>query len=120
VTSPDLADLTPATVIRGLAALAHETRLELFRLLVRKGQSGESAGELARRLDIPPQTLSFHLKEMTRAGLLSARREGRNIYYAVDFGHARLLIGFLSDSCCAEEEGPCGGTSSPSPAAVAG
>jgi ArsR family transcriptional regulator, arsenate/arsenite/antimonite-responsive transcriptional repressor len=96
-------DLTATAVIRGLAALAHETRLAVFRQLVRHGRAGESAGELARRLEIPPQTLSFHLKEMTRAGLLVARREGRNIYYAVDFGHARQLIAYLSDSCCAEE-----------------
>jgi DNA-binding transcriptional ArsR family regulator len=96
--------LAPAVVISGLAALAHETRLALFRQLVRTGGRGESAGELARRLTIPPQTLSFHLKEMTNAGLLGARREGRHIYYAVDFDHARRLIGYLSDSCCAGEE----------------
>jgi ArsR family transcriptional regulator, arsenate/arsenite/antimonite-responsive transcriptional repressor len=97
-------DLTPAAVISGLAALAHETRLALFRQLVRKGHAGESAGELARRLQIPPQTLSFHLKEMTHAGLLRSRREGRHVYYAVDFGHARQLVAYLSDSCCADED----------------
>jgi DNA-binding transcriptional ArsR family regulator len=96
--------LTSAVVISGLAALAHETRLALFRELVRKGSRGESAGELARRLAIPPQTLSFHLKEMTNAGLLAARREGRFVYYVVDFDHARRLIGYLSDSCCADED----------------
>ena len=96
--------LTPAVVISGLAALAHETRLALFRELVRRGSRGESAGELARRLEVPPQTLSFHLKEMASAGLLATRREGRYVYYAVDFGHARRLIGYLSDSCCADEE----------------
>ncbi len=100
----ELADLSPAVVISGLAALAHETRLELFRQLVRKGGTGESAGELARALGIPPQTLSFHLKEMTRAGLLRPRREGRHIYYVVDSGHARRLVAYLSDSCCAEED----------------
>ncbi len=102
--------LAPAVVISGLAALAHETRLALFRELVRKGGRGESAGELARRLAIAPQTLSFHLKEMTSAGLLGARREGRYVYYVVDFDHARRLVGYLSDSCCAddqrESEGP--------------
>ncbi len=97
-------DLTAAAVISGLAALAHETRLALFRDLVRMGGTGESAGELARRLAIPPQTLSFHLKEMTNAGLLVTRREGRYVYYAVDFDHARRLVGYLSDSCCADEE----------------
>jgi ArsR family transcriptional regulator len=107
VIQAELSELTAASVISGLAALAHETRLEVFRLLVRKGESGETAGELARRLEIPPQTLSFHLKEMTRAGLLSGRRDGRNVYYAVDFGHARRLIAYLSESCCADEGPGC-------------
>jgi DNA-binding transcriptional ArsR family regulator len=97
-------DLTAAAVISGLAALAHETRLELFRQLVRKGSSGDSAGELARRLEVPPQTLSFHLKEMTHAGLLRSRREGRHVYYVVDFDRARRLVAYLSDSCCADED----------------
>ena len=97
-------ELTAATVISGLAALAHETRLALFRALVRKGDSGESAGELARLLEVPPQTLSFHLKEMARAGLLSSRREGRHIYYAVDFEHVRQLGEYLTESCCADED----------------
>ncbi len=100
----ELTGLSPAAVISGLAALAHETRLELFRLLVRKGGSGESAGELARKLGVPPQTLSFHLKEMSHAGLLCSRREGRQVYYAVDFGHARQLVRYLSDCCCADED----------------
>ena len=98
-----LSEMTPATVISGLAALAHETRLALFRALVRKGSTGESAGELARSLGVPPQTLSFHLKEMARAGLLTSRREGRHIFYAVDFEHVRQLGAYLTDSCCADE-----------------
>ncbi len=96
-------ELSAASVISGLAALAHETRLALFRELVRKGSSGESAGELARLLEVPPQTLSFHLKEMARAGLLTSCREGRHIYYAVDFDHVRRLGDYLTDSCCADE-----------------
>jgi ArsR family transcriptional regulator, arsenate/arsenite/antimonite-responsive transcriptional repressor len=99
-------DLTAAVVIEGLGALAHETRLAIFRELVRKGARGQSAGELARLLDVPPQTLSFHVKELSRAGLLDGRREGRNIFYAVDFEHARRLIAYLSESCCAEESPP--------------
>jgi ArsR family transcriptional regulator, arsenate/arsenite/antimonite-responsive transcriptional repressor len=96
-------DLTAAVVIEGLGALAHETRLAIFRELVSKGARGQCAGELARLLDVPPQTLSFHVKELSRAGLLEGRREGRNIFYAVDFEHARRLIAYLSESCCAEE-----------------
>jgi DNA-binding transcriptional ArsR family regulator len=99
-------DLTAAVVIEGLGALAHQTRLAIFRELVRKGARGERAGELARVLDVPPQTLSFHVKELSRAGLLAGRREGRNIFYAVDFDHARRLIAYLSESCCAEESPP--------------
>jgi ArsR family transcriptional regulator, arsenate/arsenite/antimonite-responsive transcriptional repressor len=100
----DVMTLSSAEVVSGLAAMAHETRLELFRILVRKGQSGESAGELARLLAIPPQTLSFHLKEMTRAGLLRPRRNGRHVFYAVDFDHVRRLGDYITESCCAEED----------------
>jgi ArsR family transcriptional regulator, arsenate/arsenite/antimonite-responsive transcriptional repressor len=96
-------DLTAAVVIEGLGALAHHTRLAIFRELVRRGARGQCAGELARLLDVPPQTLSFHVKELSRAGLLEGRREGRNIFYAVDFEHARRLVAYLSESCCAEE-----------------
>jgi ArsR family transcriptional regulator len=96
-------ELTSASVISGLAALAHATRLKVFRQLVRHGHGGQSAGELARQLEIPPQTLSFHLKELTRAGLLRSRRDGRHIYYAVDFDHARRLVAYMSDACCADD-----------------
>lgn len=100
---PAATDLTSTSVIGGLAALAQETRLALFRRLVKRGRGGESAGQLARQLGIPPQTLSFHLKELTGAGLLRSRREGRHIYYAVDFDHAQRLVAYLSDACCSEE-----------------
>jgi ArsR family transcriptional regulator, arsenate/arsenite/antimonite-responsive transcriptional repressor len=109
VVAKELTDLASSAVISGLAALAHETRLTLFRQLVRHGRGGESAGELARGLNIPPQTLSFHLKEMTHAGLLRPRREGRYIYYAVDFDYAHRLIAYLSDSCCADDDPSNGG-----------
>lgn len=99
-------ELSAEVVIDGLGALAHATRLAIFRHLVRHGAVGEAAGELARRLEVPPQTLSFHLKELSRAGLVHPRRAGRNIFYAVDFDHARRLIAYLSDSCCADTPTP--------------
>ncbi len=101
-------DLEPASVVRGLAALAQETRLAAFLLLVRKGLAGETAGEIARQLGVPPQTLSFHMKEMARAGLLEQRRVGRNIYCAIDFEQVRRLGVYLLGSCCADtsEEEP--------------
>ncbi len=101
-------ELSAAMVIDGLGALAHETRLSIFRHLVRQGASGETAGELARRLEVPPQTMSFHLKELSRASLVRRRRAGRNIFYTVDFDHARRLIAYLSDSCCADTAAPEG------------
>lgn len=106
-------DLTAAVVIEGLGALAHQTRLAIFRELVRKGARGQSAGELARLLDVPPQTLSFHVKELSHAGLLEGRREGRNIFYAVDFEHAGRLIAYLSESCCADDSPTSAGARSP-------
>jgi DNA-binding transcriptional ArsR family regulator len=99
-------ELDASVVVDGLGALAHETRLAVFSLLVRKGARGESAGELARRLAVPPQTLSFHVKELVRAGLVRGRREGRNIFYSVDFDHAQRLVAYLGDSCCAEAGSP--------------
>ena len=83
-----------------LAALAQETRLEVFRLLVRAGPAGLSAGAVAERIGVQPATLSFHLRELERAGLLTARRESRQIFYAPDFRGMRGLLAFLTDDCC--------------------
>lgn len=88
------------TVIEGLAALAHETRLDVFRLLVQAGPAGLPAGALAENLAIPPQTLSFHLKELNRAGLIASHREGRSIIYQPDFGQIGALTGYLMENCC--------------------
>ena len=88
------------TVIEGLAALAHETRLDVFRMLVQAGPEGLPAGLMAERLEIPPQTLSFHLKELARAGLVQNRREGRSIIYQPDFGRIGAVTGYLMENCC--------------------
>lgn len=88
-------------VIR-LASLAQGSRLAVFRLLVQRGPEGLAAGEIATKLKIPPATLSFHLKELSHAGLLKSRQEGRFIYYAPDFKAMRALVAYLTDNCCAE------------------
>ena len=86
--------------IVALNALAQETRLKAFRLLVRAGAAGFAAGEIAEKLDIPANTLSFHLKELTRAGLVDSRREGRSIRYSLQVEGMQRLLNFLSEDCC--------------------
>ncbi len=83
-----------------LSALAQETRLSVFRLLVREGERGLFAGEIAAALAVPAPTLSFHLKELTQAGLVDARREGRSIRYTLRADRMREFLGFLSEDCC--------------------
>ncbi len=89
-----------SNAVAGLSALAHETRLRIFRELVRAGPVGLSAGDIAVSVGAAPTTLSFHLKELQNSGLLTARREGRQIFYALDFLHMRHLLDFLMDDCC--------------------
>jgi DNA-binding transcriptional ArsR family regulator len=87
--------------LAALAALAQETRLAIFRRLVRAGPRGESAGAIADALETPAPTLSFHLKELERAGLVTQRRESRSIIYAAQYERMRALLGFLMEDCCA-------------------
>jgi DNA-binding transcriptional ArsR family regulator len=86
--------------VRSLAALAQETRLEAFRLLVQAGPDGLAAGDLAVRLDISPPALSFHLRGLTQAGLVRGRQDGRFIYYSADYDAMQALVGFLTENCC--------------------
>ncbi len=94
-------------VLAALAALAHETRLDVFRRLVRAGPGGVAAGRVASDLGIPPATLSFHLKELRSARLVTGEREGRVIRYAPDFGVIGELVGYLGENCCRDGSG-CG------------
>lgn len=91
-------DLNSAT--QALAALAQGTRLDTFRLLVRAGAEGLSAGVIARELDIPANTLSAHLSVLSHAGLVLSRREGRSIIYTADYDGMRQLINYLLQDCC--------------------
>ena len=87
-----------------LAALAHEHRLALFRLLVERGPDGLAAGEIAARLGVPPSSLTFHLQHLLRAGLLTRRRVGRSLIYAADFAAMRALLAYLTRNCCGRDE----------------
>lgn len=88
--------------VERLAALAQETRLAIFRLLVRYGRDGRCVGDIQSELGLASATLSFHLKELNRAGLLQSRQEGRFIYYAADFAAMNNLLGYLNEHCCAD------------------
>lgn len=94
------------SAVQSLAALAQETRLAVYRLLVQQGPSGMAAGEIAAQLGLAPATLSFHLKELAHAGLVSARQDGRFIFYAADFDAMNALLAFLTENCCAADCGP--------------
>ena len=86
--------------IAALQSLAQETRLEVFRLLVKAGPEGLTAGEIAAALSVPPPTLSFHLNHLRHATLIACRREGRSLWYSVSFEQIRALLGFLMEDCC--------------------
>ena len=87
-------------VIKALAALAQDSRLAIFRALIQCGPQGLSVGKIAERVDIAPATLSFHLKELSIAGLLSSRQDGRYVIYSASFAAMNELIGFLTENCC--------------------
>jgi DNA-binding transcriptional ArsR family regulator len=90
-----------ATVIKGLAALAQPVRLRAFRALVVAGPQGLTPGALCEELDVAPTTLSFHLKELTNAGLVSPERDGRYLIYRASFDRMNLLLDYLTAHCCA-------------------
>lgn len=88
------------TVVEALAALAQDSRLQVYRLLVQAGPEGVAASDLAEALAIPANTLSFHLKTLSHADLVHARQEGRFIYYSANYGQMNALVGFLTENCC--------------------
>lgn len=95
------------SAVEALAALAQESRLSIFRLLVQAGHEGVAAGALGERLGIPPATLSFHLKTLTHARLIKSRTEGRFVIYSANFAEMDRLIAYLTEHCCAGDATQC-------------
>ena len=91
-------------IIRAMAALANSVRLKVFRALVVAGQQGMTPGTIAQALDIPANTLSFHLKELAGAGLVTQERASRNIIYRAAFDHMSAVLGYLTENCCQGSE----------------
>ena len=86
--------------VQALSALAQESRLAIFRLLVQAGPDGLAAGAIGDKLELPPATLSFHLAGLTRAGLAQSRQEGRFVIYSASFENMNALVAFLTENCC--------------------
>jgi len=95
------------SVIVALSALAQEHRLSIFRLLVQAGRNGVPAGKIGEKLQIPLSTLSFHLKELKQAGLIECCREGRTLFYSVNFGSMNALVAYLTENCCQGQSEDC-------------
>jgi ArsR family transcriptional regulator len=96
--------MTTTQITGALGALAQETRLALFRLLVERGPDGLSAGTLAERLRVPPSSLSFHLRALEHAGLITQRRLSRQIIYAAEFTAMNAVVAYLTKNCCGSNE----------------
>ncbi|MFZ2031088.1 MAG: metalloregulator ArsR/SmtB family transcription factor [Vitreimonas sp.] len=92
--------MKPKQTVLALAALAHDHRLAIYRLLVQAGPEGKPAGEIADSLKLPPSSLSFHLAHLNRAGLIAQRRASRSLIYSADFEQMDALVGFLTENCC--------------------
>ncbi len=113
-----IAIMKSGDAIAALDALASEARLAMFRLLVKRGPEGYTPSELTRRLGVPAPTLSFHLRELVNARLVTSRREGRNLFYSPNLARMQDLVGFLTENCCALANEACGPDCEPLPAAA--
>ncbi len=96
-----------AEAVNSLGALAHETRLAIFRLLVERGPDGLSAGAIAESLGMPPSSFTFHVQNLHRAGLVTQRRVSRQLIYAADYDRMNGLVAFLTENCCGEARTAC-------------
>jgi ArsR family transcriptional regulator, arsenate/arsenite/antimonite-responsive transcriptional repressor len=99
--------------VAALAALAHEYRLGVYRMLVEAGPEGLNAGTIATRLKLPPSSLTFHLQQLHRAGLVTQERNSRQLIYAADFDAMNGLVGYLTENCCGGEASACATTCAP-------
>ena len=90
-----------------LAALAQDTRLDIFRLLVQAGPEGMPAGQIGERLGLPGATLSFHLNQLKQAGLVTFRREGRSLIYLAEYDAMNALLAYLTENCCQGDAAAC-------------
>jgi ArsR family transcriptional regulator len=106
-----------ADVVGALAALAHEYRLALYRMLVEAGPEGLPAGTIATRLKLAPSSLTFHLQQLQRAGLITQERQSRQLIYAADFTEMNELVSYLTENCCASSASMavCGAECAPAP-----
>ena len=93
--------------IAALAALAQDTRLDVFRLLVQAGTDGLPAGQIGERLGLPAATLSFHLNQLRHAGLVTFRRDGRSLIYAAEYAAMNGLLAYLTENCCQGDAAAC-------------
>jgi DNA-binding transcriptional ArsR family regulator len=103
---------TPA-VIGALGALAHEHRLAIYRLLVQRGPEGLPAGAIGERVGLVPSSLTFHLQNLQRAGLIAQRRESRQLIYSADFAVMNELVGYLTENCCGHSSFECSSNCAP-------
>ena len=91
-----------SAVVTALAALAHENRLAVYRMLVEAGPEGLPAGTISARMKVPPSSMTFHLQALQRAGLITQERMSRQLIYATDFGVMNELVGYLTENCCVQ------------------
>jgi DNA-binding transcriptional ArsR family regulator len=94
-------------IIAALSALAHEHRLAIYRLLVERGPAGLSAGAIGERVGLLPSSLTFHLQNLQRAGLITQQRLSRQLIYSADFVAMNGLVGYLTENCCGQSVGEC-------------
>jgi ArsR family transcriptional regulator len=100
--------MRPTDAVSALAALAHDYRLRIYRMLVEAGPDGLNAGTIAARLRLPPSSLTFHVQSLHRAGLITQQRNSRQLIYAADFTTMNSLVAYLTENCCGGQASACG------------